>query len=151
MRTHAPYWSRALQWSLIAISLALGACATSGSSGTSSLYRALGEEPGIARLVDALLERCYTDKRIATLFKDAERDDLNRLIREQFCVEAGGPCKYSGRSMAEAHGGLDLQHAEFDAFVEDFILAMEDVDLPYRTQNRMLRIFAPMRPDVVDQ
>lgn len=151
MRTHAPHWSRALQRSLIAISLALGACATSGSSGKSSLYRALGEEPGIEYLVDVLLERCYTDKRIATLFKDAERDDLNRLIREQFCVEPGGPCKYFGRSMAEAHGGLDLQHAEFNAFVEDFILAMEDVDLPYRTQNRMLRIFAPIRPDVVDQ
>ena len=79
-----------------------------------------------------------------------ERNNLNRLIREQFCREAGDPCEYSGRSMAETHGGLGLRAKEFDAFVEDFIDAMEDLKLPYRTQNRMLRIFAPMRADVID-
>ncbi len=139
-------------WCALAIGLALGACSTARKESESdSLYQALGQDAGIASLVDALLERCYTDPRISALFKDSERDDLNRLIREQFCVEAGGPCKYSGRTMAEAHSGLELKHAEFDAFVEVLILAMEDVDLPYRTQNRMLRIFAPMRPEVVDQ
>jgi len=141
-----------LQWCALAACLALGACATSrDAADKDSLYRALGQDAGIARLVDALVERCYTDPRISALFQDTERADLNRLIREQFCVESGGPCTYSGRTMQEAHGGLDLKHAEFDAFVEDLILAMEDVDLPYRTQNRMLRIFAPMRPDIVDQ
>lgn len=137
---------------VLALGLALGGCATSRqASQPDGLYQALGQDAGIERLVDALLDRCYTDPRISALFKATERPDLSRLIREQFCVEAGGPCKYSGRSMAEAHGGLDLQHAEFDAFVEDLILAMEDVALPYRTQNRMLKIFAPMRPEIVDQ
>ncbi|HJU38001.1 MAG TPA: group 1 truncated hemoglobin, partial [Tahibacter sp.] len=72
-------------------------------------------------------------------------------IGEQFCHESGGPCTYTGRSMAEAHSGLAIKAKEFDAFVEDLVDAMDDVGLPTRTQNRLLRIFAPMRPDVIDQ
>lgn len=116
-----------------------------------SLYQALGAEPGIAELVDVLLERVYTDTRIAFLFKDVDRPNLSRLIREQFCEKSGGPCTYSGRSMAEAHSGLGLKQKEFDIFVDDLIDAMESVKLPYRTQNRLLKIFAPMRPEVIDQ
>jgi hemoglobin len=116
-----------------------------------SLYRALGAEEGVARLVEALLLRLYADARIAFLFAETDRANLARLIREQFCHEAGGPCTYSGRTMLESHSGLGLKQKEFDAFVEDFINAMEDVKLPYRTQNRMLRIFAPMRAEVIGQ
>lgn len=114
-----------------------------------SLYQSLGAEAGIATLVDKLLDRVYADTRIAFLFAETDRVDLARLIREQFCSETGGPCTYSGRSMAESHSGMGLKEKEFDAFVEDFIVAMEDARLPYRTQNRMLKIFAPMRKDVI--
>lgn len=129
--------------------LLLSAAAAAQTPRDDSLYRALGEQEGIATLVEALLQRIYADQRIAFLFADTDRADLARLIREQFCQESGGPCTYSGRSMAESHSGLGLKAKEFDAFVEDFIDAMEDVKLPYRTQNRMLKIFAPMRPEVI--
>ncbi|MEO8672860.1 MAG: group 1 truncated hemoglobin [Tahibacter sp.] len=139
---------------LALFSMALGTL-TSGCASDprkdDSLYRALGGETGNALLVDKLLEHVYADARIAFLFKDADRANLSRLIREQFCHEAGGPCEYSGRSMAESHSGMGLKAKEFDAFVDDFIDAMEEIHLPYRTQNRMLRIFAPMRPQVIDK
>ncbi len=150
--------SRNAGWLTLARAVALGLClalsacaATSAARPKDSLYQALGEDAGIERLVESLVQRLYTDPRIAFLFKDTDRNDLSRLIREQFCVEGGGPCTYTGRSMSESHGGLNLKHVEFDAFVEDLIVAMEDVGLPYRTQNRMLRIFAPMRAQIVDQ
>ncbi len=135
----------------VVCSVFVAGCVANGARSGDSLYVALGQKPGIERLVDALLDRCYSDRRIAFLFKDADRPDLTRLINEQFCAESGGPCVYTGRSMTEAHSGLSLKQKEFDAFVEDLILGMEDVGLPYRTQNRMLAIFAPMRPDVIDQ
>ena len=134
----------------LAMTLMLAACASTAPRGD-SLYLALGEQPGIAALVDALLVRVYDDERIAFLFKDADRTNLARLIGEQFCAQTGGPCEYTGRSMAESHSGLGLKQNEFDIFVEDFIGAMEDRKIPYRTQNRMLKIFAPMRAEIIDQ
>ena len=133
---------------IFALLLALAAAAPPTDD---SLYRALGEKPGIARLVDALLDRVYADARINDLFKHVDRADLARLVGEHFCSETGGPCEYTGRSMADTHSGLAIKAREFDAFVEDLVDAMEAVDLPTRTQNRVLKHFAPMRPDVIDQ
>jgi hemoglobin len=132
---------------LLAAVLALAASAPADDS----LYRALGEKPGIDRLVDALLERVYTDPRIDDLFKRVDRPDLARLVAEHFCHETGGPCEYTGRSMPDAHSGLAIKAKEFDAFIEDLVDAMEALDLPTRTQNRVLKKFAPMRPDIIDQ
>lgn len=115
------------------------------------LYQALGQRAGIDRMVNAIFVRVYADSRINAIFRDTDRPNLELLVAEQICYEAGGPCTYSGRSMEEAHSGMGLTHREFDAFVEDFILGMEDAGVGYRTQNRVLRIFAPMRVQVVDQ
>lgn len=140
----------------LALLLALGTaavtgCAATASRGSDSLYQAVGSEAGVERLVNQLLERVYADDRISGLFQNSDRADLQRLIEEQFCVEFGGPCSYSGRSMSESHGGLGIKHKEFEAFVEDLILAMEDLEMATTSQNRILAIFAPMRGDVVDK
>lgn len=136
--------------SVLLTCLLLGGCARDERA-SDALYQALGERSGIDRMVTAIFDRVYADTRINALFAETNRPDLERLVAEQICMEAGGPCEYTGRSMQESHSGLGLTHKEFDAFVEDFILGMEDTGVPYRTQNRVLRIFAPMRADVVDQ
>jgi hemoglobin len=51
--------------------------------------------------------------------------------------------------MLRAHEGFQIRHNAFDAFVEDVILGMEDAGVPFRVQNRVLKIFAPMREDIV--
>ena len=133
------------------VATGLAGCQMAGTRQDPALYNELGGQAGVQRLVDTLLVRIYADQRIAFLFRDVDRADLNRLIVEQICRETGGPCEYTGREMAEAHSGLGLKHVEFDAFVQDFTDAMEEIGLPYRVQNQVLAIFAPMRPEVVDQ
>lgn len=134
-----------------ALVLMLVSCGANQSKTSNSLYDKLGGKTGIETLTTALLERVYADDRIAFLFQDADRENLHELIVEQICMEAGGPCEYTGLPMDEGHSGLQIKHSEFDAFVEDFILAMQDVGLSYRTQNRVLAIFAPMRDEIVYQ
>ncbi|MCK7595229.1 group I truncated hemoglobin [Pseudomarimonas salicorniae] len=140
----------------LALAILLGAvlasaCATREPRSSDSLYREVGGAPGVERLVERLLDRVHENPRISGLFANSDRADLQRLIEEQFCAEFGGGCTYTGRSMEESHSGLGINHAEFEVFVEDLILAMEDVGLATPTQNRILRIFAPMRDEVVDR
>ena len=113
------------------------------------LYEQLGGAQGVDQMVEAILDRVYADERIAFLFEGTDRENLHGLIVEQVCDETGGPCDYTGLDMQAAHGGLNIKFSEFDAFVEDFILGMEDVGIPYTTQNRVLAIFAPMRSDII--
>ena len=114
-----------------------------------SLFQELGGIDGVSDMTEAILDRVFADERIAAFFEDADRDALHELIAEQICEESGGPCQYQGLSMQDSHDGLEIRHDEFDAFVEDVILGMEDAGIPFRVQNRVLKIFAPMRKDIV--
>jgi hemoglobin len=116
-----------------------------------ALYRALGGQDGIGKVVDASLVEIHDDPRIAFFFEKTDLADLRRLLVEQICAAAGGPCTYSGRSMEEAHSGLNIKDADFDAFVEDLVRAMDREKVPRDVQKQLLALLAPMRPDVVGQ
>ncbi len=61
----------------------------------------------------------------------------------------GGPCVYTGRSMAEVHADTGLQPADFGALVEHMQTAMGEEGVSFRDQNRLLARLAPMKRDVV--
>lgn len=113
-----------------------------------SLFSQLGGKPVIDNVTKHLIDRLFDDERISFLFKETDREDLHKKIVDQICMETGGPCTYEGLDMVEGHSGMDIKYSEFDAFVEDFILAMEDAEVPFRLQNKVLAIFAPMREDI---
>jgi hemoglobin len=114
-----------------------------------ALYRELGGTPGITSVVDAFLPRINGDARINTLFRNVDHDDLRHLVIEQLCAATGGPCTYTGRSMEEAHSGLNLTNADFNAFVDDLIAAMNQLKVPKPSQKKLLALLAPMKPQIV--
>lgn len=116
-----------------------------------ALYRELGGAQGISAVVDAFLARVDADLRINLFFEHTDHKDLRNLVIEQFCEATGGPCKYTGRSMEEAHSGLNLTDADFTAFVEDLIATMTDLKVPKSSQDKLIALLAPMKPQVVGQ
>src|SRR5690242_2241970 len=114
------------------------AAAPAAPSGTVSLYVELGGTEGITKVVDVFLRRINSDARINTLFAKSDHNDLRRLVIEQLCEASGGPCKYSGRSMEEAHSGLNLTNADFSAFMGDLIAAMDELNVPLGPQNKII-------------
>ena len=131
----------------VALSLMLAACAGTGPRPT--LYQQFGERPGIEALVEDLLARLLEDPRINRQFAEVDLVNLNDRLVEQICVEVGGPCTYTGRSMAESHAALTVSQADFYALVEDLVDAMEARGIPPRAQNRLLARLAPMHRDIV--
>ncbi len=136
-----------LRLSCVLLPLLLAACATAPAR--PSLYQQFGERPGIEALVEELLVRVLEDPRINAGFVEVDLDNLSERLVEQICVEVGGPCTYTGRSMAESHAALAVTEADFNALVEDLVDAMEARDIPRRAQNRLLRRLAPMHGDIV--
>jgi hemoglobin len=62
---------------------------------------------------------------------------------------AGGPCTYTGIAIRKTHVPLKLTNAQFNAMVEDLQTAMEHAGVPYRAQNKLLYLLAPMQRDIV--
>lgn len=115
-----------------------------------SLYRDLGAMPGITRIVEGMLLNIARDDRIVERFQRIDIQRLRNKLIEQFCVEAGGPCTYTGDSMAESHKGQNVSRSDFNALVEDLIKAMDSEGIPVPTQNRLLARLAPMRGEVIE-
>jgi hemoglobin len=116
-----------------------------------TLYGELGGSAGITKVVDLFLARINGDARINTLFAKTDHNDLRRLVIEQLCEATGGPCKYTGRSMEEAHSGLNLTNADYSAFMGDLVAAMDEAKVPLAQQNKLIALLAPMKSQVVGQ
>jgi hemoglobin len=113
-----------------------------------TLYDDLGGRPGLTRITNGMLERVQADPRIKDKFDDANIERLQGLLMLQFCVLSGGPCTYPGRNMKAAHADLNLAPRHFNALVEDLQDAMDAEGVPFRTQNRLLALLAPMHRDI---
>jgi hemoglobin len=114
-----------------------------------SLYQALGARDGITKIATLTIDLCVADARIKARFFDTNLNRLKRLLADQFCVLSGGPCTYGGRTMKETHATMKLTNADFNALVEDLQTAMDRQKIPFRTQNRLLAILAPLERDIV--
>lgn len=137
------------------LGLILAACQTPpGSSSLEarerSLYLALGERQGIERIVEDLLYIIVDDQRIAFQFRGLDVEQFHRNLSDQLCELSGGPCTYTGMTMEKAHEGMGITQTQFNALVEDLILAMEKNQIPIGAQNRLLARLVPLHPEIVD-
>jgi hemoglobin len=135
---------------LLALLLTLLGCTPQQPSGD-RLYQELGGQPGITRIVEGMLLNVARDDRIRHYFVRVDIARLRGLLIQKFCADAGGPCRYTGASMAESHKGLNLQPADFNALVEDLQLAMRHEGIAERAQNALLARLAPQRGQVIRQ
>ena len=123
--------------------------AATAAAAPAGLYQALGEKPGITRLMDDFVNRLLTDPRIGSHFKDAKPQPLKDSLTRQICQLSGGPCQYTGPDMKTAHGEMDITKANFHALVEVLQAAMDAQGIAFSQQNRLLALLAPMQRDVI--
>ena len=135
---------------LLAVVFGLVACAQQPPK-DDSLYQDLGQQAGITRIVEGMLLNIAGDPRIVKHFEDIDIVRLRDKLVEQICVEAGGPCTYTGDSMEESHKGQNITPSDFNALVENLQAAMSAQGVAMPAQNRLLARLAPMRAQVIDR
>ena len=109
----------------------------------------IGGQGVLRAAVDRFGDIVEADDRINFTFADTDLSKFKELLFEQLCALSGGPCHYSGRDMRTAHAKLQITTAEFNALAEDLYLALDKVGVPYRQQNKLMALLAPMRRDIV--
>ena len=154
------------KWAALAASslLAFGACghkkpeggggAGTAETATKSLYDRLGGQPAITAVVDDFVGNVAADARINKFFTAAAGDPeemkhFKQMLVEQICEATGGPCKYSGKSMPEAHKGMNITHDDFVALVDDLKKSLVKLGVPDKEQGELLGALGPLEPDIV--
>jgi hemoglobin len=115
-----------------------------------SLYRQLGGQAGLVRLMDDFMVRLLADPRMNPFFKDVNQAHVKAQLVQQICELAGGPCKLQGPDMKSVHDGRDITRADFNALVEVLQQAMDAQGIAFGAQNRLLAQLAPMHRDIVN-
>jgi hemoglobin len=144
---------KTIRTTLCAAWLTLLACATLAQptkpAPDDSLYRAWGGKAGIRAVVEDFVPRLYAHPRIGHFFKNTNRKHLTDMLTDQLCEQSGGPCKYEGATMKDAHADLGIGKGDFNALVEALQLSMDAKGIPFRGQNAMLARLAPMHREIV--
>jgi hemoglobin len=122
---------------------------TGAAQAEPTLYEQIGGEPVLRKTVEEFVVIMEKDDRINFAFGNTDITKFKQLLFEQMCNITGGPCKYTGRTMKESHEKLDVNNVMFNALAEDVYIAFDRAGVPYRLQNKVMAIFAPMQRDIV--
>ena len=120
-----------------------------------SLYERLGGVYAIAVVVDDFIDRLMVDPRINANSKVDEAHHrvppagFKYLVTEQVCWAAGGPQKYTGRSMRDSHSDLAITAGEWDAFLDDLRQTFDKFGVPKPERKELFAIVESTRGDIV--
>ncbi len=123
----------------------------SGTKKEKSLYERLGGKATITAVVDEFVARVAADNRTNKFFANTDIPKLKMYLVNQICEASGGPCKYTGRSMKEAHQGMGVSTADFNAPVEDLVGALDKFKVGEKEKNKLLGVLGPMKSDIVEK
>lgn len=122
---------------------------TGAAQAEPTLYEQIGGEPVLRKTVEEFVVIMEKDDRINFAFGNTDITKFKQLLFEQMCNITDGPCKYTGRTMKESHEKLAVNNVMFNALAEDVYIAFDRAGVPYRLQNKVMAIFAPMQRDIV--
>ena len=110
-----------------------------------------GGEAGLTALMDDFMVLLLADERMRPFFEYVDQAMVKKHLTEQFCVILGGTCTYTGRDMIESHKEFEIRHADFNALVEVLQVAMDQRDISFSAQNKLLAKLAPMHREIINK
>ena len=119
-----------------------------------TLYQRLGGAAGITSLVHDTVEAHMNNPTIKARFlpyrEEPERlDAAKRHLCDFFGTGSGGPEQYSGRSMPEAHRGMNISAEEYLAAMDDIMATLEKHGIDDATRKDVLAIAYSLKDEIM--
>jgi hemoglobin len=149
-----------LRMALLSVALTLGVCFAPAASAQQpaaqkSLYDRLGGLKGITVVVDDFINRLVANKElnknpaIDAGRKSSPAPYLKFQVSQMVCGATGGPCKYTGKSMAESHVHLNISEKEWDVMAREFKESLDKFKVPANEQKELFDIVGTTKADIV--
>lgn len=121
---------------------------------SNSLYERLGGSPGINALVEDIVAKHMENPVIRARFRPyLETPDKLAVTKKHLCafLEAGsgGTANYTGRSMADAHRGMNINEAEYMAATDDILAVLRKHQIDEQTQKDVLAIAYSLKGEIL--
>jgi hemoglobin len=119
------------------------------------LYRRLGGTEGITSLVDDIITAHMANPTIKARFLPYANDAARlSVVKQHLCrfLESGGggPAEYEGRTMRDAHRGMNISTEEYVAAIDDILMVLRKHDVDEHTQKDVLSIAYSLKGEIVN-
>ena len=118
-------------------------------SAEKSLYERLGGAKGIAGIAAELWLNHTRNPLIRQRYVNSDPEKVKQLVREMLGAGTGGPETYTGKSMLDAHRGMNISEQEFNTVVDDMMDALAKNGVGPREKDEILSIMWSMRKEIV--
>ncbi len=118
----------------------------------SSLYQRVEYAGGLRRLVNKLYPRVLSDPLLMFYFKHLDDQHLQWLrwhMLTLLAVVSGGPSKYQGRDLHEAHADLHITGEAFDRLLWHVQATLQELEVRRDDQEAILDAMQARRAEVV--
>jgi hemoglobin len=122
-----------------------------------TLWERLGGEKAVKAVVHDFVLAAAEDKKVnfsrdGKFKPDAKGvERLEKLLVELISETTGGPLKYTGKSMKEAHKGMGITNAEFDALGAVLVTTLKKYKVPQSDIDELVKIVESTRKDIVEE
>jgi hemoglobin len=114
-----------------------------------TLYEAIGGEPAVRDVIARLYELLFDDPIVGFLFEGKDRAHIVELQTAFTCGFLGGPQRYTGKPLPEAHAALPLLPGHFDRRHRLLDQVLREKSVPEEVRRVWLRIDESLRPSVL--
>ncbi len=119
-----------------------------------TLFQRLGGTQGISAIVDDIVLAHAENPTVRARFLPvlAQRERLNVIKAHTvnfLSMGSGGPANYEGRSMREAHKGMNISGEEYLAVLDDIMGVLKKRQLDEQTQKDVLAIAYSLKDEIV--
>lgn len=114
-----------------------------------SLYEDMGGEPALRAVLRDLYDRLFDDVMIGFLFAGKDKD---KLIEHQLWFTAkflGGPSRYEGKSIPDAHAKVPILKGHFERRHHLLRQVLDAHAVPAHVRDEWLRVDASLRTAVM--
>lgn len=123
---------------------------------SASLFQRLGGSDGIRSLVDDIVAEHLANPTINKRFLPmTEEPEKLATAKKHLCafleMGSGGPQNYTGRSMVDAHRGMNITGEEYLAAIDDIMTVLARHSIDEATRNEMLAIAYSLKPEIMRQ
>jgi hemoglobin len=122
-----------------------------------TLWDRLGGEKAVKAVVHDFVLAAAEDKKV-NFTRDGKfkLDDnavkhLEKTLVELISENTGGPLKYTGKSMKEAHKGMGITDAEFDALGAVLVATLKKYKVPQADIDELVKLVESTRKDIVEK
>ncbi|WP_096086368.1 group I truncated hemoglobin [Agaribacterium haliotis] len=118
---------------------------------TSSLFERIGGGAAVNAAVDLFYEKIIADTRIKHFFDSVDMEQQSSKQKAFLTNVFGGPVKFSGKGMREAHKHLDLNETHFNAVAENLVATLTELKVGQSEIDEVVTIALSVKDDVLNK